>query len=145
MYAKYFKITFHKVKLKMKNLILFFKCWYMIIWECFLHASGGSFFTILIEFYFSEQQVWNEKIPSYTYQLPGAFEAPVEVEWQCPGSSSRTCWVAPCPSSSWRRFRVAARLPVQFLQGPGGPHLVLVLRQDCGHSTRHQLLLWLPG
>ena len=28
----------------MKNLILFFKCWYEIIWECLLHACGSSYF-----------------------------------------------------------------------------------------------------
>ena len=28
----------------MKNLILFFKRWYEIIWECLLHACGSSYF-----------------------------------------------------------------------------------------------------
>ena len=122
----------------MKNLILFFKSWYMIIWECFLHACGSSYFAILIEFHFSgRQQVWNEKISSYTYPLPGAFEARVEVEWQCPGTSSRTCWVPPGPSSSWRRFWITAWVPVQFLQGSRWPYLV---RQECGHSAFFQLL-----
>ena len=45
----------------MKNLILFFKSWYMIIWECFLHACGSSYFhnTNWLLFQWTTSLEWN--------------------------------------------------------------------------------------
>ena len=48
----------------MKNLILFFKRWYMIIWECLLHACGSSYFHNInwLLFQWTTSLEWNTKL-----------------------------------------------------------------------------------